>query len=307
MDIGTAIDAFLSWARVERGLAANSIEAYGRDLSAFAQFLGKHGVEDVEDVRSTHALQHLIEMSKGKLGVRSQARHLVAIRQLFKFLMKERVLKVDPVAEIELPRPTKSLPTFLDVDEVERLLAAPDAATPKGIRDRAMLEVLYASGLRVSELVTLPTDGIDLERGFVLVRGKGNKERVIPLGKIALDALKTYLASSRSTFLDTTDVVGAAQQTALFLTSRGEPMTRQGFWKLLKQYAVAAGITKPISPHKLRHSFATHLVERGADLRAVQSMLGHADLSTTEVYTHVNRERLKHLYGVHHPRATKPS
>jgi integrase/recombinase XerD len=303
MDVGTAIDAFLSWARVERGLAANSIEAYGRDLSAFAQFLAKQGVDEVEDVRSTHALQHLIEMSKGKLGVRSQARHLVAIRQLFKFLMKERVLKADPVSEIELPRPTKSLPTFLDVDEVERLLAAPDAATPKGIRDRAMLEVLYASGLRVSELVTLPTDGIDLERGFVLVRGKGNKERVIPLGKISLDALKTYLASSRNTFLDATDVVGAAQQTALFLTSRGEPMTRQGFWKLLKQYAVAAGITKPISPHKLRHSFATHLVERGADLRAVQSMLGHADLSTTEVYTHVNRERLKHLYGVHHPRA----
>lgn len=306
MDVGTAIDAFLSWARVERGLAANSIEAYGRDLASFAEFLGRSGVEDVEDVKSTHALQHLIEMSKAKIGVRSQARHLVAIRQLFKFLMKERVIKVDPVVEIELPRPTKALPTFLDIDEVERLLAAPDASTPKGIRDRAMLEVLYASGLRVSELVTLPTDGVDLERGFVLVRGKGNKERVIPLGKIALDALQAYLSSSRSTFLDTTDVIGAAQQTALFLTSRGEPMTRQGFWKLLKQYAAAAGITKPISPHKLRHSFATHLVERGADLRAVQSMLGHADLSTTEVYTHVNRERLKHLYGVHHPRA-KPS
>lgn len=302
MDLGSAIDAFLSWARVERGLADNSIEAYGRDLTSFAAFLARHHVDEVDDVRSTHVLQHLIEMSKGRLGVRSQARHLVAMRQLFKFLVKERVLKVDPVSEIELPRPTKSLPTFLDVDEVERLLAAPDAVSAKGIRDRAMLEVLYASGLRVSELVGLPMDGLDLERGFVMVRGKGNKERVIPLGKLALAALQLYLGQARASFLgrDVLDV-----QPALFLTSRGEPMTRQGFWKLLNAYALTAGITKSISPHKLRHSFATHLVERGADLRAVQAMLGHADLSTTEIYTHVNRERLKKIYGEHHPRAAK--
>ncbi len=304
MDLGSATDAFLSWARVERGLAKNSIEAYGRDLSSFAAFLARHQVEEVDDVRSTHVLQHLIEMSKAQLGVRSQARHLVAIRQLFKFLLKERVLKVDPVSDIELPRPMKSLPTFLDVDEVARLLAAPVASTPKGIRDRAMLEVLYASGLRVSELVDLPVDGLDLERGFVLVRGKGNKERVIPLGKLALDALNLYLSGARGSFLGL-QVPGVQReaQPALFLTSRGEPMTRQGFWKLLNAYALAAGITKSISPHKLRHSFATHLVERGADLRAVQAMLGHADLATTEIYTHVNRERLKAIYGEHHPRA----
>ncbi len=297
MDVGSAVDSFLSWARVERGLADNSIEAYGRDLGSFAAFLGKHGVEDVEDVRNTHALQHLMEMSKQKLAVRSQARHLVAIRQLFKFLVKERVLKEDPVAEIELPRPTRTLPTFLDVDEVGRLLAAPDASTPRGLRDRAMLEVLYATGLRVSELVGLPHDGVDLERCFIMVRGKGNKERVVPFGEVAADAMRAYLDRARETFAN------GRVSPALFLRAGGEPMTRQGFWKLLKGYARDAGITKPISPHKLRHSFATHLVENGADLRAVQAMLGHADLSTTEIYTHVNRERLRRIYGAHHPRA----
>lgn len=302
MDIGTAVDSFLSWARVERGLADNSIDAYGRDLSSFAAFLARQKVEEIEDVRATHALQHLIEMSKGRLGVRSQARHLVAIRQLFKFLVKERILKEDPVGEIELPRPTRSLPTFLDIEEVERLLAAPDLSNARGVRDRAMLEVLYATGLRVSELVELPFDGLDLERGFVLVKGKGNKERVVPLGQVAANAIRDYLERARGEFLP----AGAAHE-ALFLRSGGEPMTRQGFWKLLKGYANAAGITKDISPHKLRHSFATHLVERGADLRAVQAMLGHADLSTTEIYTHVNRERLRRLYGEHHPRARAAS
>jgi integrase/recombinase XerD len=234
-------------------------------------------------------------MSKAKLAVRSQARHLVAIRQLFKFLVKERVLKEDPVADIELPKPARSLPGFLDVDEVTRLLGVPDVKTARGLRDRAMLEVLYATGLRVSELVSLPFDGVDLERCFVLVRGKGNKERVVPFGQVAAAALKDYLDSARASF--------GRNDTSLFLRAGGEPMTRQGFWKLLKGYARDAGITKPISPHKLRHSFATHLVENGADLRAVQAMLGHADLSTTEIYTHVNRERLRRVYGEHHPRA----
>lgn len=298
VDVGAAIDAFLSWARVERGLAQNSLDAYGRDLNAFAAFLGRHGVEAVEDVRSTHALRHLIELSKGRLGVRSQARHLVAMRQLFKFLIKERVLKEDPVGEIELPKAPRGLPDFLDVEEVERLLAMPDLTSARGMRDRAMLEVLYATGLRVSELVGLPHESLDLERGFVLVEGKGNKERVVPLGEVASQALVTYLERARPEFLRE-----ERTHDALFLRSGGEPMTRQGFWKLLKGYAAAAGITKPISPHKLRHSFATHLVERGADLRAVQAMLGHADLSTTEIYTHVNRERLRRLYGEHHPRA----
>ena len=298
MDVGQAVDAFLSWARVERGLAENSIDAYGRDLSAFAQFLAKQGVDEIEDVTVVHARGHLIELSRS-VGLRSQARHLVSMRQLFRFLVKERVLKEDPVVDIEPPRAPKKLPSFLDIDEVDRLLAQPDAKIPRGLRDRAMLETLYATGLRVTELVSLPMDGLDLERGFVLVRGKGNKERVVPLGKAAETAIREYLERARP------QIAGDVVVDALFLRAGAEAMTRQGFWKLLKGYALSAGITKPISPHKLRHSFATHLVERGADLRAVQQMLGHADLSTTEIYTHVNRERLKRIYGEHHPRARK--
>jgi integrase/recombinase XerD len=295
--VDAAIDAFLSHARVERGLADNSLAAYGRDLSALARSLAVQGVVDVVDVRDVHVLQHLVQLSKGGCGVRTQARHLTATRMFFRFLVKDRVLTVDPVAEIEMPRPTRRLPGFLDVAEVERLLAAPDPSTARGLRDRAMIETMYATGLRVTELVTLPADGLDLERGFVLVRGKGSKERVVPLGQVATDAVIAYLAHARPVFL------GARTHDALFLRQGGEPMTRQAFWKLLKGHAQTAGITKPLSPHKLRHSFATHLVENGADLRAVQAMLGHADLSTTEIYTHVNRERLRRLYGAHHPRA----
>ena len=297
MQLDAAVDAFLSHARVEKGLADNSIAAYGRDLSALTASTAKQGIVDVDDLKPLHVLTHLMELSKGGRGVRTQARHLVAIRQLCRFLVKEKILKEDPVADIDMPKAHKKLPEFLDVDEVERLLAQPDLTIPRGIRDKAMLEVLYATGLRVSELVLLPSEGIDLERGFILVRGKGNKERVIPMGAVAGEAVATYLRESRPVFL------GQRSNEHLFLRHGGEPMTRQGFWKLLKGYAHSAGIKKSISPHKLRHSFATHLVERGADLRAVQQMLGHADLSTTEIYTHINRERLKRLYGTHHPRA----
>jgi integrase/recombinase XerD len=301
MQVDAAIDAYLSYVRVEKGLADNTVDAYGRDLAALAASLAKLGAVDVADVRSSHVLLHLVELAKSGSGVRTQARHLVAIRQLFRFLLKEKVLVTDPVVDIEMPKPTKKLPQFLGVDEVERLLRAPDPTTARGLRDHAMLEVLYATGLRVTELVTLPADGLDLERGFVLVRGKGNKERIVPLGEHALRAVERYLKEARPDFLK-----GEQTSSALFLRSGGEPMTRQGFWKLLKGYAVTAGITRPLSPHKLRHSFATHLVERGADLRAVQAMLGHAELSTTEIYTHVNRERLRQIYGAHHPRA-RPS
>ncbi len=299
MVVDSAIDAFLSYVRVEKGLADNTIDAYGRDLLALAASLSTQGVTQARDVRVNHVLAHLVELSKNGSGIRTQARHLVAIRQLFRFLVKEKVIASDPVADIEMPKAGRKLPEFLDVDEVERLLGTPDARTPRGSRDRAMLEVLYATGLRVTELVTLPSDGLDAERGFVLVRGKGNKERVVPLGQHALAALEQYVREARPTFLGT-----HMSSTALFLRTGGEPMTRQGFWKLLKAHAVVAGIAKPLSPHKLRHSFATHLVERGADLRAVQAMLGHAELSTTEIYTHVNRERLRQIYGDHHPRAT---
>lgn len=300
MNVDVAIDQFLAWARIERGLSDNTLDAYGRDLAQLAAHLDKTGVHDVSDVKASDVLSHLVSLSKNKLGLRSQARHLVAMRQLFRFLVKEKVLKADPVADIEMPRPVKELPTFLDLDEVEALLQAPDTTTPRGLRDRAMIELLYASGLRVSELVGLPAEAADLERGFLLVKGKGSKERVVPMGEVALTWLSRYLAEARPEFLK-----GQASP-FLFLRRGGEPMTRQGFWKLLKEHARKAGVKKEISPHKLRHSFATHLVERGADLRAVQAMLGHADLSTTEIYTHVNRERLRALYGAHHPRARTP-
>jgi integrase/recombinase XerD len=301
MNVDVAIDQFLAWARIERGLSDNTLDAYGRDLAQLAAHLDKSGIHDITDVKTSDVLSHLVALSRNKLGLRSQARHLVAIRQLFRFLVKEKVLKQNPVSDIELPRPVKELPTFLDLDEVEALLGAPDTNTPRGLRDRAMIELLYASGLRVSELVGLPAEAADTERGFLLVKGKGSKERVVPMGEVALSWLGRYLDESRPVFLQ-----GGASP-FLFLRRGGEPMTRQGFWKLLKEYARKAGVRKEISPHKLRHSFATHLVERGADLRAVQAMLGHADLSTTEIYTHVNRERLRALYGAHHPRARTPA
>jgi integrase/recombinase XerD len=297
MRVDDAIDAFLSWASIEKGLSENTIAAYARDLTDLARTLDAAGVEDAARVERAHVLKHLMRLSDRGLKVRSQARHLVAARQLFRFLIKEKVIDVDPVVDIEMPKPSRELPRFLDYDEVESLLAAPDLEHPRGLRDRAMIELLYATGLRVSELVTLDAEALDTERGFVLVRGKGNKERVVPVGSRALEFLERYVLHSRPTFLK------ARASDSLFLRRGGEPMTRQGFWKNLKRYAREAGITKPISPHKLRHSFATHLVERGADLRAVQAMLGHADLSTTEIYTHVNRERLRRLYGAHHPRA----
>lgn len=297
MNLDDAIDQFLAWARIEKGLAENTIQSYGRDLAAFARSVADaRGDVVVKDVMKTDVLGHVLALSKGGMSVRSQTRHLVAIRQLFRFLVREKEITVSPADEVELPRATKSLPVFLDVAEVDRLLAAPDTS-PRGVRDRAMLEVLYATGLRVSELVSLPMDAVDLARGYLLVRGKGNKERVVPVGEQALKALEDYARTVRPTLDD------GRGSPALFLRRGGEPMTRQGFWKLLKGYARTAGVKGQVSPHKLRHSFATHLLERGADLRAVQAMLGHADLSTTEIYTHVNRERLRRLYAQHHPRA----
>lgn len=297
MDIDGAIDQFLSWARVERGLSDNTIEAYGRDLASFAAHLANADVTQITQLKNSDIFSYLVALSRGGLRLRSQSRHLVSIRQLCRFLLKEKLIATDPAADIEMPKPTRELPVFLELDEVENLLAAPDVRTARGKRDRAMLELLYAAGLRVSELVSLPAEAVDLERGFVWVRGKGDKERVVPMGEAAARWLGEYTLHARAEFLKT--------QTSefLFLRRGGAPMTRQGFWKLLKQYATQAGIHKEISPHKLRHSFATHLVERGADLRAVQAMLGHADLSTTEIYTHVNRARLQALYGAHHPRA----
>jgi integrase/recombinase XerD len=295
--LDSAIDVFLDHVKIERGLARNTIEAYARDLAAFRRFADGRGLADAGDVEMRHVLAFVVELSQKRLKPRSQARMLVALRQLFRHLRAERHVERDPTADVELPRLGRPLPVVLDLDEVDRLLAAPDGRTPRGLRDLAMLEKLYAKGLRVSELVALKLTDVHLHERFLSTVGKGRKQRLVPLGDSAAARIQQYLDGARARF------DRGRGSPSLFLTPRGRRMTRQGFWKLLRGYAVAAGIRKRISPHKLRHSFATHLVERGADLRAVQAMLGHADIGTTQVYTHLSTTRLKEVYKRHHPRA----
>ena len=295
LDVG--IQQFLDHLRVERELTPATVEAYGRDLAGFAQFAVGRKTSRVDGVRAIDVLDFLVHLNERKLAARSQARRLVALRQLFRFLKNERLIAVDPTEDIDLPRFGRKLPDYLTVDEVDRLLVAPDRRTPRGLRDAAMIEVLYASGLRVSELVKLRLRDLNFDAGYLMATGKGRKERLVPVGEAALQAVRAYVEGARPTF------AGSRSVDTLFLTHHGRAMTRQGFWKLLGRYARAAGIRKRISPHKLRHSFATHLVERGADLRAVQAMLGHADIGTTEIYTHVSRGHLRAVYDRFHPRA----
>jgi len=274
------IAAFLNYVRVERGLAANTVEAYGRDLGKFARFCQARQLAPPRVER-----RHVADF----LG------HLY--RNFFRFLRQENVLRRDPTEHIESPRTWKRLPKFLTVAEVEQLLAAPEERTPRGLRDAAMLEVLYATGLRVSELVNLKVSDVQLEAGYLRCLGKGSKERVVPLGRKATAALEAYLRRGRPA------LVRKKSSPHLFLTRLGQKMTRHNFRRLLGERGRAAGIRTHLSPHTLRHSFATHLLERGADLRAVQLLLGHADISTTQIYTHVAQERLKQIYRTHHPRA----
>jgi integrase/recombinase XerD len=295
--LDSAIDLFLDHVKVERGLARNSVEAYGRDLARFRRFCDERGIDDAGALEHRHLLAYVVSLSTAKLAPRSQARNLVALRQLFKHLRGERHIARDPTAELELPRIGRPLPVTLTLDEVERLLDAPPRDQPRGLRDSAMLETLYATGLRVSELVGLKETDVNLSERFLSTVGKGRKQRLVPLGDRACERIAEYAAEARPSLLR------GRLTPALFVTRHGRAMTRQGFWKLLAAYARAAGIRKRLSPHKLRHSFATHLVERGADLRAVQAMLGHADIGTTQIYTHVSREHLAGVVRRHHPRA----
>jgi integrase/recombinase XerD len=300
LDVG--IQQFLDHLRVERELSVATIEAYGRDLAGFARFAAEgKKVDTAQAVRTIDVLDYLAHLTDRALSARYQARRLIALRQLFKFLKAERICETNPTEDVDLPRFGRRLPDFLTVDEVDRLLAAPARSTDRGLRDGAMLETLYATGLRVSELVKLRLGDVNFDAGYLVAFGKGKKQRLVPLGEVALETVRRYVEAARPHFLR--PHVPARISDALFLTRLGRPMTRQGFWKLLGQHAVAAGIAKAISPHKLRHSFATHLVERGADLRAVQAMLGHADIGTTEIYTHVSRGHLRALYDKFHPRA----
>jgi len=286
---------YLAVLLVERGLAANSVAAYRRDLEAFGRWLAARDL-DVGACERAHLRRYLTDLRGRGLAARSAARALAAVRGLYRYMVERGAISQDPTLELESPKLMPSLPRFLSSEEIEGLLGAPDVTTTLGLRDRAMLETLYATGVRVSELVGLTSGQLRLDPGYVRVWGKGNKERVVPVGSQARGWLQQYLDKARP-------ALDKRRQDELFLTVRGRGMTRQCFWQLLKRYGRAAGITTHVSPHVLRHSFATHLLEHGADLRAVQAMLGHADISTTEIYTHITRERLRSLYDSKHPRA----
>ena len=300
IELDRAVDLYLDHLKVERGLSIHTIDGYGRDLGRWVRFLAARGRAVADDVTPLDVTDHLIELAEASLSPRSRARALVAIRGLFRHLVAEKWLEREPTELIDAPRVVPRIPGVLGEDAVARLLAAPRRETPRGLRDAAMIELLYATGMRVSELVGLPLGDANLGAGFVRVTGKGKKTRMVPMGEPARAAVAAYLEEVRPRWAKD------PEQRALFLTERGRPMTRQGFWKLLGRYARAAGVKLPrgeVSPHKLRHSFATHLLERGADLRAVQAMLGHADITTTQVYTHVSRARIVEQYLAKHPRA----
>lgn len=288
------IEAFLDHCRVEKGLAFNTIESYRRDLAKLASFWRCRPPRALDGLLVREYLDWLRNLG---LSSRSLARHLSTLRSFCAFLLRAGALKSDPTAGIAAPRQWQRLPAFLTLAEMDKLLEAPGETTPLGLRDRAMLQLLYASGLRVSELCQLQLSDLNDELGVVRVFGKGNKQRLVPVGRAALDALRQYLLQGRSKLLK------RRPSPYLFVSRRGEPLTRQAVWKLLKAYATRAGISRRLSPHIIRHSFATHLLEGGADLRSVQLMLGHADISTTQIYTHVMRSRLRQTLDEHHPRA----
>lgn len=289
------LQSFLEFLSVEKGLSDNTILSYSRDLKKFFRFLQRMKISFLDPGEEVLGkfIQHL---SRSGLSSRSTARIISSLRSFYKFLVLDGVVKRNPALSLHSPKSMLSLPKYLRLKEVERLLSQPDEKHKMGLRDKAMLELLYATGLRVSELVLLKTKDLNLEDGFLICRGKGGKERIVPLGSSAVNALQKYSENARPMLLrEPTDY--------LFLNYRGDAFTRQGFWKLLKNYAQKAGIASKISPHVLRHSFATHLLERGADLRSVQLMLGHSQITSTQIYTHVSRERLRRVYDKYHPRA----
>ena len=293
----THLDLYLDYLTVEKGLAANTRASYSADLLKFLNYLKDHGIDNWSQVRFPEIMAFLSRAQEQGLAPRSRARLLSAMRGFFKFMIRDSHLKKSPVANLTSPRLRRQLPTVLSVAEVERLLAQPNPDLPLGQRDVAMLELLYGTGLRVSELITLAVGRVNLEVGFLVARGKGSKERIVPMGEAATEAVQNYTLGSRPRLLK------GRVSDILFVSNRGTAMTRQGFWKLLKKYGRQAGMEKSLTPHTLRHSFATHLLERGADLRSVQMMLGHADISTTQIYTHVARERLREVHKKYHPRA----
>jgi integrase/recombinase XerD len=291
------IDRFSDGLWLEDGLARNTLDAYRRDIAQFAAWLDETQGKDLMTAAAADLQRHLAwQVEARHAKPRTTGRLVSALKRFFRFALREGLRRDDPAAALDSPKLPRSLPKSLSEEEVEGILAAPALDTAQGLRDRAMLETLYASGLRVSELVGLKTVQVSLDMGVVRVLGKGSKERLTPLGEEAVAWIERYQREARPGLL------GARKSDALFVTARGGPMTRQGFWGLVKRYAASAGIARAISPHTLRHAFATHLINHGADLRVVQLLLGHADISTTQIYTHVARERLKALHRKHHPR-----
>lgn len=289
---------FIHYMMVEKGLAKNTIVSYERDLKNYLVYIkGTENISEINDVQRTHIVRFLSYLKQQGKSAKTLARHVASVRAFHQFLIREKESDQDPSVHIESPHMERSLPKILSMQEVETLLEAPVSNDHFGLRDKAMLELLYATGIRVSELIGLDVEDVHLTMGFVRCVGKGNKERIIPIGKTAAAVLERYLRDGRHGFFKKT------RDDALFLNHHGKRLSRQGFWKILKRLAADAGIQKELTPHTLRHSFATHLLENGADLRAVQEMLGHADISTTQIYTHVTKTRLKDVYSQYHPRA----
>lgn len=289
---------YIQYLSVERGLATNTLESYERDISQYIDFLKDSGITDLNDSQKVHITNYLLHLRQKGRAAATLSRTVVSLRSFYQFLVRERLLTHDPSLHMETPKMERRLPRTLSMDEVERLLNCPSVETARGLRDKAMLEVLYATGMRVTELVSLNVSSLNLAMGFVRVIGKGSKERIIPLGSVAISYLDLYLQTAHHKLLKP-----HSERDCLFLNQLGTRLTRQGFWKIIKGYAAEANIRQQLTPHTLRHSFATHLLENGADLRAVQEMLGHADISTTQIYTHVSKVRMKEVYDQAHPRA----
>ena len=294
--IDQLIDQYLNYLLIEKGLSAKTLSSYSRDIIRYHDFLRLNHVRRVSEADTALILRHLIALRNAGLSARSRSRHLVSIRGFYRFLLQEKIIQSDPARMVDLPKANLKLPDVLSVEEVARLLEVPDIEKPLGARDGAMLELLYAAGLRVSELVNLKLQDVNLEAGFVRVLGKGSQERVVPIGQKARDKIEIYIRNHRSKFLK------KRTSAYLFCARAARPMTRQGFWKRLRKYADLANLHKKVTPHSLRHSFASHLLEGGADLRAVQIMLGHVDIATTQIYTHVARRQLKVIHERLHPR-----
>jgi len=289
-------DAYMDYLTIEKGLSANSITAYGTDLSSYINYLADNGIENICDADTTAILGWLVHLTRQGLSAKSRARHLISIRGFYKYLIGEKLISANPLKDIDIPKIGQHLPGVISVHEVELLLNACDATTPKGQRNLAMMEILYGAGLRVSELIFLKVVDVNLDAGLVRVMGKGAKERIVPIGSKAKDAARLWLEQGRPMALK------QLSSDFLFIARAGKPMTRQAFWKIIKKFALVAGIARPVSPHTLRHSFATHLIEGGADLRSVQTMLGHSDISTTQIYTHISRDYLIKMHHEFHPR-----